>query len=93
MSGPAVDSAHHGALPGETEHRLAGFTELVATTIANTQAREELRMLADEQAALLRADQTLVGRYDTGGWVTGMPAGARTASRWRVRGPGSAAAT
>jgi len=34
--------------------RLSAFTELVATAIANTQAHEDLRRLADEQAALRR---------------------------------------
>jgi signal transduction histidine kinase len=48
-------------LPADTEARLAGFTELVATAIANTQARMELRMFADEQAALRRV-ATLVAR-------------------------------
>jgi len=42
------------SLPPGTERRLADFTELVATAIANTQAREQLRALADEQAALHR---------------------------------------
>jgi signal transduction histidine kinase len=41
-------------LPADTEHRLAGFTELVATAIASTQARMELRGFAEEQAALRR---------------------------------------
>jgi GAF domain-containing protein len=41
-------------LPADTEHRLAGFTELVATAIASTQARMELRAFAEEQAALRR---------------------------------------
>jgi len=41
-------------LPTDTEARLASFTELVATTIANTQARMELRGFAEEQAALRR---------------------------------------
>ncbi|HWN63023.1 MAG TPA: GAF domain-containing protein, partial [Streptosporangiaceae bacterium] len=41
-------------LPADTEARLAGFTELVATAIANTQARVELQGSADEQAALRR---------------------------------------
>jgi PAS domain S-box-containing protein len=36
------------------ETRLAAFTELVATAIANTQARDDLRRLAEEQAALRR---------------------------------------
>jgi signal transduction histidine kinase len=48
-------------LPAGTEARLAGFTELVATAIANTQARMELRRFADEQAALRRV-ATLVAR-------------------------------
>jgi signal transduction histidine kinase len=42
------------SLPPDTERRLADFTELVATAVANGQAREELRGLADEQAALHR---------------------------------------
>jgi signal transduction histidine kinase len=41
-------------LPADTEGRLASFTELVATTIANTEARMELGRLVDEQAALRR---------------------------------------
>jgi GAF domain-containing protein len=43
-----------GSLPLDTEARLASFTELVATAIANTEAREALAKLADEQAALRR---------------------------------------
>jgi signal transduction histidine kinase len=41
-------------LPAGTEARLAGFTELVATAIANAQARMELRRFANGQAALRR---------------------------------------
>jgi PAS domain S-box-containing protein len=48
-------------LPAATEDRLAAFTELVATAIANTQARDDLRQLAEEQAALRRV-ATLVAR-------------------------------
>ena len=48
-------------LPADTEARLAGFTELVATAIANAQARVELRGYAEEQAALRRV-ATLVAR-------------------------------
>jgi GAF domain-containing protein len=40
--------------PPETEQRIAQFTELVATAIANAEARAELQRLADEQAALRR---------------------------------------
>lgn len=47
--------------PASTEGRLASFTELVATAIANTQARQELQQLADEQAAL-REVATLVAQ-------------------------------
>src|SRR5262249_50056585 len=43
-----------GPLPTGTEARLAGFTELAATAIANAQARVELRGFAEEQAALRR---------------------------------------
>jgi len=48
-------------LPAGTEARLAGFTDLAATAIANAQARVELRGFADEQAAL-RGVATLVAR-------------------------------
>ena len=41
-------------LPLDTEARLTSFTELVATAIANAQAGQELRGLADTQAALRR---------------------------------------
>jgi GAF domain-containing protein len=47
-------------LPPDTENRLAGFTELVATAIANAASREALRRLADEQAALRRAATLVV---------------------------------
>ncbi len=46
--------------PG-TEERLAKFTELAATAIASGTAREQLRQVADEQAALRRV-ATLVAR-------------------------------
>ena len=49
-----VTSVRENALPSSTEQRLAAFTELIATTIANTEARQELRVIADEQAALRR---------------------------------------
>jgi signal transduction histidine kinase len=48
-------------LPASTEARLAAFTELAATAIANAQARVELRRFADEQAALHRV-ATLVAQ-------------------------------
>src|SRR5207247_7947030 len=56
------------SLPAETKDRLQDFIELVATAIANYEARAELaasearaRELADEQAALRRV-ATLVAR-------------------------------
>jgi GAF domain-containing protein len=51
-------------LPPGTEFRLARFTELVATAISNLQARNDLRSLADEQAALRRV-ATLVAEGAT----------------------------
>jgi GAF domain-containing protein len=51
----------HQPLPRDTESRLTGFTELVATAIANTQARAEVGRLAEQQAALRRV-ATLVAR-------------------------------
>jgi signal transduction histidine kinase len=48
-------------LPTDTETRLASFTELVATAIANTESRGSLARLAQEQAALRRV-ATLVAR-------------------------------
>ena len=41
-------------LPDDIGARLADFTELVATAIANSEARDNLRRLAGEQAALRR---------------------------------------
>jgi signal transduction histidine kinase len=41
-------------LPDDIESRLANFTELLATAIANSEARDGLRLLLDEQAALRR---------------------------------------
>jgi PAS domain S-box-containing protein len=54
-------STEQRELPADTEARLAAFTELIATAIANIQARDDLRDLADEQAALRRV-ATLVAR-------------------------------
>ena len=48
-------------LPAGSEARIAEFTELVATAIANAEARDVLRHLADEQTALRRV-ATLVAR-------------------------------
>jgi signal transduction histidine kinase len=51
-----VTSKRPEPLPADTEARLAGFTELVATAIANTQARADL---AASRARIVKAaDQT-----------------------------------
>ena len=49
-----VGTTEGDLLPADTEERLAGFTELIATAIANSEARDDLGRLADEQAALRR---------------------------------------
>jgi signal transduction histidine kinase len=54
LHGRGVSGQEPPPLPADTEARLASFTELVATAIANTQARMELRGFAEEQAALRR---------------------------------------
>ena len=57
----AAGSSGTERLPPETEARLASFTELLATAIANAESRAGLARLAEEQAALRRA-ATLVAR-------------------------------
>jgi signal transduction histidine kinase len=52
---------HERPWPPDTEARLANFTDLAATAIGNVAAREQLREVADEQAALRRV-ATLVAR-------------------------------
>jgi GAF domain-containing protein len=66
--GVIVAGVQHGRFPADTEQRMAGFTELIGTAIANAEgraqleeSRDELRRLADEQAALRRV-ATLVAR-------------------------------
>ena len=54
-------SPRRASLPQDTEARLADFTELVATALANAESRAALSQLADEQAALRRV-ATLVAR-------------------------------
>jgi GAF domain-containing protein len=56
-----VGSGREDPLPPATEARLAGFTELVASAIANAEAREELRTMAEEQAALRRVATLVAG--------------------------------
>src|SRR5919106_1125348 len=51
-------------LPADTESRIVEFAELLATAIANSEARDDLRLLLDEQAALRRV-ATLVAEGAT----------------------------
>ena len=53
-------------LPAGTEMRIAAFTELVATAIANTTARRELEQVAAEQAALGRVATLVAGAVPPG---------------------------
>jgi K+-sensing histidine kinase KdpD len=57
----AASTKREEPFPADTEAQIARFTELVATAIANAEARDELRTLAEEQAALRRV-ATLVAR-------------------------------
>jgi len=57
----ALHSKQAAPLPPDTEPRMSQFTDLVATAIANREARGEVTRLADEQAALRRV-ATLVVR-------------------------------
>jgi signal transduction histidine kinase len=43
-----------GAFPAGAEERLAAFTDLVATALANAQAHDQVRRFGEEQAALGR---------------------------------------
>jgi signal transduction histidine kinase len=58
----------HLPLPADTLDRLAAFTDLVATAIANSDARTEIERLAEEQAALRRV-ATLVAQGEATGEV------------------------
>ena len=69
---------HERPWPPDTESRLANFTDLAATAIGNVAAHEQLREVADEQAALRRV-ATLVARGAAPDVVFGaVAAGGRT---------------
>ena len=51
-----------GTLPEGSEARIAEFTELVSTAIANAEGRAELQRVADEQAALRRVAMLVARR-------------------------------
>ena len=57
----AFGEADEVLTPG-SEDRLADFTNLVATAIANAKTRDQLRSLAESQGAALRRVATLVGQ-------------------------------
>src|SRR6266550_2499292 len=48
--GLVTAASTEGLMPPDTEARLASFTELVATAIANAESQSALEQLADEQA-------------------------------------------
>jgi signal transduction histidine kinase len=50
----AAGASGEEPLPGDTEARLASFTDLLATAVANADSRAALARLAEEQAALRR---------------------------------------
>jgi signal transduction histidine kinase len=50
----AASTTREEPFPLDTESRISDFTELAATAIANAEAHDELRRVADEQAALRR---------------------------------------
>ena len=56
-----ASSKQDGSLPADVEARIAAFTELSATAIANAESRAGLGRMAEEQAALRRV-ATLVAR-------------------------------
>jgi signal transduction histidine kinase len=62
----AASSSRPEPLPADTEMRIAAFTELVATAIANSDARTEIERLAGEQAALQRVATLVAGGAATG---------------------------
>jgi signal transduction histidine kinase len=53
-------------LPAQVESELARFTDLIAIAISNLQARNELRSLAEEQAALRRIATLVASGADEG---------------------------
>jgi len=55
-----VSLEHEESWQPGTEERLANFSDLAATAIANAEAREELRHFAEDQTALRRVASTRV---------------------------------
>jgi signal transduction histidine kinase len=91
-----VGSVKPDPLPRDMETRVADFTDLVATAIANAQTRAELAVLAEQQAALRRV-ATLVARGVPPAEVFSAVAlelagvlGVKNASVWRYEPNGAA---
>jgi signal transduction histidine kinase len=59
--GVVIVMTRRGPFASDTADRMADFTELVETAIANAEAQQELRELADTQAALRRLAMLVVG--------------------------------
>jgi signal transduction histidine kinase len=57
----AVGTTSERPLPPDAEARLAEFTGLIATAIADADSRQELNRLAEEQAALRRVATLVAG--------------------------------
>jgi signal transduction histidine kinase len=62
-------------LPPGCEARLADYTHLMASALANAQARDELRGLAEQQGAALRRVATLVAQQAPPGTIFNAVAG------------------
>ena len=62
----AAGSSRPEPLPAGIEMRISAFTELVATAIANSDARAEIERLAHEQAALRRVATLVAQGAETG---------------------------
>jgi signal transduction histidine kinase len=91
-----IGSMEPEPMPPDTEARLADFTDLVATAIANAQTRAEFAVLAEQQAALRRV-ATLVARGVSPNEVFTAVAlelagvlGVKNASVWRYEPDGAA---
>ena len=77
-----ADGYERPPLPADTLDRLAVFTELVATAIANSDARTEIERLAQEQAALPRSTNCGKSRTASTRPSCPKPGSARRSRRW-----------
>ena len=91
-----VASTAEQPLPPDTEARLAAFTELVATAIANAESRVALARLAEEQAALRRvatlvasgapAEEVFAAVTEEAGGLLGLDPASMSMSRYNPDG-------